>query len=210
MLCLKLLINTPEQLEKRSILLRCIMSAAMAISISKWFHRTFMIFAIVCIFSHWPPFKLASTALTAFGLKLAVRRKTLLNLLTTFGQGHVCYALWHVDHAAAWHFCLIELMQQKKAANKIENSASASCQNQQASFTLSQLGVEPSVMCYNIKCGCLFNVTSAASTYPSCTTCCCCFCRCCKYCQGVSSQVNLGRPFLQTCLTAWNAVVDCV
>lgn len=121
MLCLKLLINTPEQLEKRSILLRCNMSAAMAISISKWFHRTFMIFAIVCIFSHWPPFKLASTALTAFGLKLAVRRKTLLNLLTTFGQGHVCYALWHVDHAAAWHLCLIELMQQKKAANKIEN-----------------------------------------------------------------------------------------
>lgn len=102
-----------------------------------------------------------------------------------------------------WHLLglLTRWCSRKKGCKLNWKLSVSSCQNQQSSFTLSQAECH---VCYNIKCGYLFNVTAGAFTVclASCLDCpstCCCCC-CCKYCQGVTSQVNFGHPLLQACL----------
>lgn len=101
-----------------------------------------------------------------------------------------------------WHLLglLTRWCSRKKGCKLNWKLSVSSCQNQQSSFTLSQAECH---VCYNIKCGYLFNVTAGAFTVclASCLDCpSTCYCCCCKYCQGVTSQVNFGHPLLRACL----------
>lgn len=139
---------------------------------------------------------------SALGWKLTALRNSIKSL-NHIGQCHV----WYSDTALTLAGPFDALMQQKKGCKLNWKLSVSSCQNQQSSFTLSQAECH---VCYNIKCGYLFNVTAGAFTVclASCLDCpstCCCCC-CCKYCQGVTSQINFGHPLLRACLAACLAV----
>lgn len=147
--------------KNRSILLCCINNNNERVS------QNSCDFCMRSHFSHWPPSELALTAAlaaecalctvhSALGLKLTALRNSIKSL-NHIGQCHV----WYSDTALTLAGPFDALMQQKKGCKLNWKLSVSSCQNQQSSFTLSQAECR---VCYNIKCGYLFNVTAGVAT----------------------------------------------
>lgn len=96
------------------------------------------------------------TVHSAVGLKLTALRNSIKSL-NHIGQCHV----WYSDTALTLAGPLTRWCSRKKGCKLNWKLSVSSCQNQQSSFTLSQAECH---VCYNIKCGYLFNVTAGAFT----------------------------------------------